>query len=157
MTLASSLLAVIHVLAGAAWFGAMFYSVFVLHPRGRAFFDRPGDFEAFITFVSHGARYAVLAALGVLALTGAGLILVRMPSGPLPGWVLLAGAKVGLFALALGLFIVVSWCLWPARVLAAPEEVPAWQRTFRRVAWTMLVLAGLNIVLGVLAHCWREP
>src|SRR5262249_40953788 len=98
MTFVSALLAVVHVLAGAAWFGAMFYSLFVLHPRGRAFFERPSDFEEFITFVSHGARYAVLGALGVLALTGAGLILVRMPSGPSSGWALLAGMKAVLFA-----------------------------------------------------------
>jgi hypothetical protein len=64
---------------------------------------------------------------------------------------LIAG-KVGALAAALSLFLYTSWRLWPARIFAAPDEIPRFQRTFRRVAITMITLAGLSTVCGVLLH-----
>jgi hypothetical protein len=142
------------VLAGAAWLGAMLYSLLVLQPRARAYFDRPADFETFIAFVSHGARWKVLGVLIVIAATGAALVPLRWPE-PLPAtWLVLIGAKAGLLLAAVGLFVYVSWRLWPARVLATPVEIPQFQRAFRRVAGTMILIAGLGMTLGVVAHTW---
>ncbi len=146
-----SVLAVVHVLAGAAWFGAMFYSLTVLQPRAARFFDRPEQFESFIAFISHGLRRKVLAAFAVMAATGLGLAVTR-GGGVSPAWLLLIALKVIFLLLALVVFVHVSWRLWPARVLALPEEVPVQQRRFRRAGLCMIALVGLNLVLGVLAQ-----
>jgi len=155
LTLAHSVLAVIHILAGAAWFGSMFYSFFVLHPRAQAYFKRNADFESFIAEVSHGARWKVLSALGLIALTGVALVLLRWPQPMSMRWLLLIGAKVAVFTVALVLFIYTSWRLWPARLVASFEEVPKFQKVFRQVAAAMISFAALSMALGVFAHIWR--
>ena len=71
-----AILAIAHLLAAAAWFGAMCYSAFILHPRAHWFFSNAADFEAFIATISHGARWKVLAALVLIGLTGAGFALI---------------------------------------------------------------------------------
>lgn len=147
-----SLLAIIHALAGAAWLGAMVYSLFVLHPRAHAYFAGDAEFEAFIATMSHGARWKVLLALGVIALTGVLLVVARWPQPLPPRWLVLIAAKVVLLAAAVGLFVYTSWRLWPARVLAAPAEIPRYQRAFRLVAQTMIALAVLSTTLGILLH-----
>ena len=152
MTLLAILLALAHALAGAAWFGSMFYSLTVLQPRAARFFATPGQFEAFITAVSAGARWKVLGAFTFMGVTGLGLLVLRWPASQSSSWLAVVAAKVVLFLAALVVFWYVSWRLWPARVLALPEEVPGLQRRFRRVGWAMIVLVGLNIVLGVVAH-----
>lgn len=152
MNIAHALVTIFHVLAGAAWMGAMFYSFFVLHPRAHAYFKRPADFEAFIATVSHGSRWQVLAAFAVLAASGSAILLLRWPETLTAWWLGLMGAKLTLFALAFGLFIHVSWRLWPARVFATAEEIPHIQRTFRRHQMVMLAIAALSLALGVLAH-----
>src|SRR5262245_15698980 len=152
MTLLAVLFAVGHVLAGAAWFGSMFYSLTVLQPRAARFFATPGQFEEFIAVVSAGARWKVLAAFAFVAVTGLALLVLGRP-GPVSSlWWALVGAKLGLFLAALAVFWYVSWRLWPARVVALPEEVPGIQRRFRRIGWSMIVLVGLNLVLGIIAH-----
>jgi uncharacterized membrane protein len=143
-------LSVIHVLAGAAWFGSMFYSLVVLHPQAHRYFARETEFEAFIATVSQGARWKVLGAMGLIAATGACLVLVRWPQLASPRWLLLVGAKGMLFVAALCLFVHTSWRLWPARLFASPDEVPRFQRAFRRVAIAMNTLAALSLALGVL-------
>ncbi len=61
------------------------------------------------------------------------------------------GAKVALLAAATALFWHVSWRLWPRRLFATPEELPALRARFRGVAWALLTLVGLEIVLGAAA------
>jgi uncharacterized membrane protein len=149
-----SLLAITHVLAGAAWLGAMFYSFFLLQPRAQAYFAKPAEFEDFIATVSHGARWKVIFGLAVIGGTGLGLVLLRWPGAEPSVWLGLLGLKVVLFGAAVGLFIYVSWRFWPARVLALPEEIPYFQRLSRRLGFTMMTLGALAMALGVLAHCW---
>jgi uncharacterized membrane protein len=144
-------LAAVHALAGAAWFGSMFYSLTVLQPRAARFFERPEQFEAFLAAVSHGARRKVLAAFALLAATGAGLALTR-PAPASPVWLVLIALKAVLLLGALAVFVHVSWRLWPARVLALPEEIPALRRRFRAAGLTLLALVGLSLLLGVAAH-----
>ena len=60
--------------------------------------------------------------------------------------------KAGLLLAASALFAYTSWRLWPARVLATADEIPEFQRAFRRVALAMIGLAAAALALGVLAH-----
>lgn len=146
-------LAIAHLLLGAAWFGAMCYSAFVLQPRAKQFFDKDSDFEAFITTVSHGARWKVLGILALITLTGLGLLGIGSPADRPAAWWTVLLAKFGIILAAVGLFVYVSWRLWPARVLATPGEIPHFQRAFRYVAGTMIVMAVMGLALGVvLAH-----
>jgi hypothetical protein len=149
-----SLLAIVHALAGAVWLGAMAYSFFLLHPRAHLYFQKETDFEAFIATISHGARWKVLAGLGVIGLTGVGLCVMRWPSPLAVPWLMLVGAKIIIWVAALALFVHVSWRLWPARVLALESEITYFQRAFRRVGIIMMTLATLGMVLGILAHTW---
>jgi hypothetical protein len=79
MQLVRSVLLAAHVLAGAAWFGAMLYSLVVLHPRAKSFFRNPAQFEDFIATLAAGARWKVLGGCMFIALTGGILLLLREP------------------------------------------------------------------------------
>ena len=150
-----ALLAVIHALVGAVWLGSMAFSLFHMQPRARAYFESQSDLEAFFATMGHGARWKVLLALGVLAVTGFGLAVLRWPRPASAAWLALVGAKVVLFTAALGLFVHISWRLWPARLFASPQELPRLNVAFRRAGLTILVLAGLSTVLGILLHIIR--
>ena len=143
------LLIILHVLAGAAWFGSMVYSLFVMQPRASAYFGSAERFEPFIAFVSHGARRSVFGAFGLMAVSGLGLTWLKLPSPPSPLWLALFALKIGLYLIALGLFAYTTWQLWPLRVLASADEAPAMQRTFRFVGWTMIALVGAMMILGI--------
>jgi uncharacterized membrane protein len=147
-----ALMAVLHGLVGAIWLGSMAFSLFVMQPRARAYFENQSDLEAFFATMGHGARWKVLLALGVLAVTGIGLAVVRWTHASSSWWLTLVGAKLVLFTVALGLFVHISWHLWPARLFASSQELPRLQGTFRRAGLTMLALAGLSTVLGILLH-----
>ena len=147
-----SVLAILHALAGATWLGAMVYSFVVLHPHARRYFGQETEFEAFIAAISHGARWPVLLALALLAGTGGGLVALNRPQPSSPIWVALVAGKIGAFTAALSLFLWTSWRLWPARIFAAPDEVRCFQRTFHRVAVTMITLASFSTACGVLLH-----
>jgi len=141
----------VHILASAAWFGGMFYSFFVLHPRARAFFSSPRQVEEFVVFVAGGARWKVLFGAAVIAVTG----LMLMPGhdhAPALWWTCLS-AKVMLFLCALAVFAYTSWKAWPARLFAAPEEIPRFQRQFRWIALALMGLVALCFFLGVLPRC----
>lgn len=147
-----SVLAVIHVLAGAVWLGSMVYSLTMLHPGAYRYFRDEAEFEAFIAAVSHGARGKVLFGMAVIGVTGIALVAAQWPQPISSRWVGFVGAKAVSFVAALCLFCYTSWRLWPARLFAVPEEIPRFQRTFRWVAVSMVTLAGLGMVLGILLH-----
>jgi uncharacterized membrane protein len=147
-----SVLAILHALAAATWLGAMVYSFAVLHPHARRYFAQETQFEAFIAAISHGARWPVLLAIALLAGTGGGLVALSRPQPHSPLWMGLVAAKVVALAAALSLFLYTSWRLWPARIFAALDEIPRFQRMFRRVAITMITLASLGTACGVLLH-----
>jgi len=144
-------LGVAHVLAGSAWFGAMLYSLLVLHPRARLFFGNPRQFEDFISYIAAGARWKVLGGAAFIGLTGLGLVLcapVKQTSSA--QWAILI-TKITLFAAAISLFCFTSRVLWPARTLASSEEIPGFQQKFRVIAVMLLVLVGLSAALGVVS------
>ncbi len=147
-----SSLAILHALAAAIWLGAMVYSFAVLHPHARRYFGQEAEFEAFITAISHGARWPVLLAIALLAGTGGGLVALSRPQPHSALWMALLASKVAALAAALWLFLYTSWRLWPARIFAASDDIPRFQRIFRRVAITMITLASFSTACGVLLH-----
>jgi hypothetical protein len=152
----ASVLAV-HVLGGGVWIGAMVFSVFILQPRAARFFEREADFEDFIFTVVHGARWKVFA--GVLAILLSGVALSVWPEHAIvaddPVWLAAYVVKLLAFVLAAGLFVYVSWILWPKRTFATAEELPAIKQHFFRVGAVMVIANALNMVLGIAAHVWR--
>ncbi|MBM4068241.1 MAG: hypothetical protein FJ271_04770 [Planctomycetes bacterium] len=148
----AALAAIVHVLAGAAWFGAMFYSLTVLQPRAARYFASPAEYETFVATISQGARWSVLAAFGLVGLSGLTLGLLHDSDAVSIRWLVLVGLKLILFAVAFALFVHVSWRLWPERIMALADEIPRVQRVARRLATITLCLVGLSMALGVLAH-----
>jgi hypothetical protein len=141
----------LHALAGAAWFGSIFYGVFVLYPRVSRHFDNLAERERLLLALSHGARWNMIAAMSLVALSGLGLLL--LPRAEMtPAWLSLIGMKAVLMIGSAVLFWRVSWFWWPARLFALEPELPAIHRRFRIGAACMLVLMGLNLGLGVLTR-----
>ena len=139
------LLVLVHAGVGAVWLGSMAYSLFVVQPRiARVLAAEPA--EDVYRELAAGNRWRVVALIAALALSG--LALVPLTEHP-AGWWLLVMSKILLLVLANAVFWWVSWRGWPRRVFALPEELPAVQRRFRRVAILMCGLVGLNFVLGV--------
>jgi len=145
-----AILSAIHILAASAWFGAMFYSLAVLHPRARAFFAASAQFEAFITFIAAGARWKVLFGCSVIA--GTGLVLFWFHGSSSSAWLACMAGKAVLFAVAVSLFVYASWFAWPARVLATAAEIPAFHRRFRLIAISLIALVVLCFLLSILAR-----
>jgi putative copper export protein len=142
----------VHLLVGAAWFGAMAYSLFVVQPRSAGFFEDERQGEAFAAEVAAGARWPVLGAIGLLALSGAALVATEVDDAGGAAWWALISVKVVLLAAVAGLFAQVSWRLWPRRLFASHDELPALRRRFRLAAVTLLALVALESLLGSAAR-----
>lgn len=138
-----------HVLAGAAWFGAMLYSLAVLHPRARSYFGDARRFEEFIAHLAAGARWKVLGGCLFIALTGAGLMMFSAKEQVSTAWWTCLAIKTVLFLMAVGLFCFTSWVLWPARILSAPQDASKYQQRFRAIAISLLILVGMSMAVGV--------
>lgn len=151
--LASTLVIAVHVLGGGVWIGAMVFSVFVLHPRAERFFQRSSEFEDFVFHVVHGARWKVLAGIAAIVLSGGALAWARSPAAS--PWPSLVAAKIGLLLASLGLFLYVSFALWPRRVFAREDELPAIRRRFWIVGVAMITCNALNMGIGTLARVLR--
>src|SRR5690242_5077444 len=117
-------LLLLHGLAGAAWFGSIFYGVFVLYPRLSRYFDTIAERERLLLALSHGLRWHMIAAMTLVALSGAGLALMPRNEMTWP-WLTLIAVKVGLMIASTILFWRVSWYWWPARLVALDSELPA--------------------------------
>ena len=144
-------LMLLHALAAAAWFGSIFYGVFVLYSRVSRHFDTIAERERLLMALSHGARWHMIAAMSLVGLSGFGLFL--MPKNDVTNlWLTLAGMKVVLMLASAILFWRVSWHWWPARLFALETELPAIHRRFRLGAACVLMLVGVNFALGVLAR-----
>jgi uncharacterized membrane protein len=143
----------IHIVGGGVWIGAMVFSVFILHPRAERFFASSAEFEDFIFSVVHGARYKVLAGVAAIAASGVALALTHAGAGQ--PWILLVAAKVVLLLVSLALFLHVTFTLWPRRVFAREDELPAVRRRFWWIGVVMIVCNTANMGLGVLARALR--
>jgi putative copper export protein len=151
MQLVRWVLIVTHMLAGAAWFGAMFYSLLVLHPRARTFFSSTDKFEEFITYLAAGARWKVLGGAFFIALTGVGLLLLPTKGQTSTSFCMCIYVKLILFVIAIGVFCYTSWVLWPARVMSSKKDIPRFQKTFRVIAITLLILIGISMAVGIIS------
>jgi len=145
----SFLILLVHLGIAVAWLGSMGYSLFVVQPRIARAVPDPERAEELYRELGAGNRWPVVAMIVVLALSGAGLVVVH--NGQPYGWWLVVGAKVGLLAAAAALFWWVSWRGWPRRVFALPAELPTVQARFRRVALAMTGFVGAAFLLGVAA------
>ncbi|RKS73757.1 hypothetical protein CLV35_2248 [Motilibacter peucedani] len=141
-------LVLLHGGLAAVWLGAMAYSLRVVQPRLVEFHGGPAAAEDAATFVAAGARWKVVGVLAGLALTGAGLVALEGDDAG-TGWWVLVVAKLVALALASGIFWYVSWRMWPRRLFATAAEVPAHRRRFELAGTTLLALAALASVLGV--------
>src|SRR5207237_143913 len=101
--------AVVHALAGAAWFGSLFYSLTVMQPRARQYFGDDERFEEFVATISRGARWKVLSAFALVLFSGLALIPLSRPRPLTEWWVALIAIKGVLFAAALIVFCYASW------------------------------------------------
>lgn len=146
----------VHVLGGGVWIGAMVFSVFVLHPRAEQFFQGGAQLEDFIFTVVHGARWKVVAGISAIVASGGALAWLGWSAGG-PLWRALVLVKLGLLGISLGLFIHVSWQLWPRRLFAAPAELPAIRRQFWWVGAVMIACNAINLGLGISAALVRGP
>jgi Flp pilus assembly protein TadB len=136
------ILLLIHVGVAALWLGSMAYSLFVVQPKlSRMAGGDPVKLEEMHRELAQGNRWPVVGLITTLWITGALLTEKLTFAVPLKAMALLG---------ATGLFWWVSWRAWPRRVFALPEELPALQRQFRRVAIAMFGLVGLAFALGVL-------
>jgi hypothetical protein len=136
---------------GAVWLGAMAYSLAVVQPRTARFFaDRPRDSERFAVELAAGARRPVLAAVALLAASGAGLVVAEDGARAAGWWTLVALKAAGLCAAA-GLFAYLSWRLWPARLFAHPDELDTHRRRFMGLALALTAIIALEFVLGAAA------
>jgi hypothetical protein len=133
-----------HVGVSGLWLGAMSYSLFVAQPRlAKLVGGDPERIEDIHRELANGNRWRVAAMIAVIWLSGGSLVALH-PGG----WALVA-IKALLLAAASSLFWWVSWRGWPMRVFALPDELPALQARFRRVAVTMFALVATGFVLGV--------
>ena len=146
------LLAVVHLLSGAAWFGALVCRTFFVDPKSMRFFERGGDYEQFALHLADGMRAVVTAALLVCGLSGFALLGLRWT--PAAGWLSLMAVKGVVWLAAFVVFVYISWVYWPRRVFAAGAEVAALRRQGLALALVMIALAGSGIVLGQAARSW---
>jgi hypothetical protein len=146
-------LTLIHLGVATLWLGSMAYSLFVVQPRLALAESDPARLEDLYRTLAAGNRWRVVALIGVLAVSGAGLVAVAAPADRTAAWWVAVAAKAALILAASALFWWVSWRGWPRRVFALPAELPAEQARFRGVAVTMSALIGCAFVVGVaVAH-----
>jgi uncharacterized membrane protein len=142
-------LILVHLGVGAGWLGGMLYSLFVVQPRVARVMPDPARAEELYRELGAGNRWRVVGLIAALAVSGLALLYVQ--SGHSALWWAVVAAKMLLLVAASVLFWWVSWRGWPRRVFALPEELPAEQARFRRVALAMAGLVGLAFVLGIAA------
>src|SRR5438132_11126003 len=100
-------LMLLHALAGAAWFGSMFYSIFVLYPRLGRYFTEIAERERFLLTLSHGARWHMVAAITLVAVSGTSLALLPRPMTAM--WLIVMCVKLGLLIASAVFFWRISW------------------------------------------------
>ncbi|WP_020471827.1 hypothetical protein [Zavarzinella formosa] len=149
LILLDHLLAAVHLLSGAAWFGALVYRTFFVDPKAMRFFHEGTEFERYSLDLAHGMRYVVMLALVTCGLSGFVLLGLRWNSSQ--GWLAFMGIKSGLWIIAFGLFGYISWVFWPKRVFATRTELPRLHRQGFLLAFTMIVIAATGMMLGQLA------
>jgi hypothetical protein len=145
--------AAVHLLSAAAWFGALVYRAFFVDPKASQFLQGGPDFERFSLHLADGMRHVVMLALVTCGLSG--FVLAGLRWSAADGWLALMAGKTGLWAVAFALFAYISWVYWPRRVFATAADWPALRRQGLALALAMIGIAGLGIVLGQVGQAVR--
>jgi hypothetical protein len=146
MYLVRWMLVVVHTLLGSFLLGGALYSIMTVQPRAKIFFKNIDDFEGFVASLAHGARWQFLAVMAAIGISGSICPWFSLHSFV---WWLCFSVKVVLWIVTLGVFVYVSWYLWPRRILAAKAELPAIHREFAVAARVILGLLTVLFLLGV--------
>jgi hypothetical protein len=146
-------LAAVHLLSAAGWFGALTYRTFFVDPKAFTFLGSGNEFERFSLSLAHGMRRVVLAALLVCGLSG--FVLAGLRWTPADIWCALMATKVGLWMIAFAIFAYVSWVYWPRRVFATAAEWGAVRWQGRLLSLGTIGIAMLGMVLGQLGQSYR--
>ena len=143
---------VVHAVVGAVWLGSIYFSLMVLHRQSPELFDTLQEFEEYVTGLSDGNRWRVMSAVGTTGVTG--LILMALSTENLgdPLWLAIMGVKIAALLATFGVFCYVSWRLWPERVFAVGDEIPALQRKGTILRATMFTFVSLSFILGIVVH-----
>lgn len=131
-----------HIAAAVVWLGGIAFMLFALRPAAALL--PPAQRLPLIAQVLHRFFNLVWLAVGLLLISGLAMLLeVGMKSAP-PGWHLMLGLGLLMFALFGHLYFGPYRCL--KRAMAAAD----WPEGGRRVA-QIASLAGVNLLLGALA------
>ena len=144
------ILAAVHLLSAAAWFGALVYRAFFVDPKAARFFRHGPEFERFSLDLAHGMRLVVLSALLTCGLSGFAWLGLKWNSAD--QWLTLMTVKAGLWGIAFALFAYISWVFWPRRVFATADDRPRVRRQGFALAVTMIGIAAAGMVLGQMAR-----
>lgn len=154
-SLLDEILIAVHLLSGAAWFGALVYRTFFVDPKAHQFFGGGSGYERFSLDLAHGMRGVVLLALLTCGLSGFALVGLRWD--PADGWLALMTVKTAVWLVAFAVFAYISWVFWPRRVFATADEWGGVRRHGLALALVMIGIAGLGMVLGQLSSAARGP
>ena len=133
----------LHLAAAIVWLGGASFMLFALRPAATALLAPPQRLPL-ISLVLGKFFSLVWLTIGLLLLTGLAMLLaVGLKNAP-PGWHLMFGIGVLMFALFGHLYFV------PYRHLKRSVAAADWPEGGRRVA-QIATLAGVNLLLGALA------
>lgn len=150
MSFVISLLLAVHLLSGAAWFGALVYRLFFVEPKSQSFFKSWQDYESFSLNLAHGMRYIVMLSLFACGISGFILLGLRWQNSP--EWLSLQGVKIGLWVVAFAIFAYISWVYWPKRVFIDETTRKKLGQQGFALAFVMILISGTGIVLGQLSQ-----
>lgn len=144
----------LHVWIMALYYGALSYSYARLYRQMREFLGSGARYEEFAITVGAGLRWWVFGVFASMGLTGAGLLALRWHDPHSTTWWALMAGKGVLLVYMTAIYAYASWVMWPARIFAAPEEVPRIQRRFTVVAYLIGTANIAEILLSAAAHVW---
>lgn len=145
-----TILYVVHTLALGGWFGTQIYSVLFVQ-RHPAKDEDPEYYEVFTTRMVNGSRYILLAVIAAMIPTWVAIIAMRGGDPALgSAWGWLVGVKTAAMLLAIGAFAFLSWHVWPQRIFALPEELPAVRRLFYGLSVGILACMACAFTLGII-------
>lgn len=146
-----TLLYVLHTIALSAWFGTQIYSVLLVQ-RHPAQDEDPMYFEDFSTRMAQGTRWNIVSIIAFLVPTWIAMAWIRAATEPAlgPVWWTLVVLKSAVILVTVAVFVFLSWHVWPVRIFALVDELPAVRRQFYRLSVAILCGAAIALVLGVL-------
>ncbi len=150
MNFVISLLLAVHLLSGAAWFGALVYRLFFVEPKSQSFFKQWREYENFSLNLAHGMRYIVMLSLFTCGISGFILLGLRWENSAM--WQALQFSKIGLWMIGFAIFAYISWVYWPKRVFIDETTRKKLGRQGFALAFVMILISGSGIVLGQLSQ-----